>query len=81
MRTLRKIYNKVFNPYKIDTCSICNHTSYFHREERAKAGYPGVTCYGYNGLQPSWEKRCRCPGYIAKTNLDYLEYKDKEANG
>lgn len=77
MLIFRKIRN-LFNPYKIDTCSSCDHGEYFHRGDLAQSNYPGITCYGYNGFKPSYEKRCRCKGFIQKTNLDYLEYKAAE---
>lgn len=85
MKLLRKIYNILFNPFKIDTCGGCDHTNYFHHPDRVKANYPGITCYGSVTSNPfkndAWKytNRCRCQGFITKTNLDYLEYKAKEA--
>ncbi len=84
MRTIRKIYNKVFNPFKIETCSSCDHEKVFHHPDRVAAGYPGITCYGkqhnpFSSLAEQYANRCRCQGFIEKTNLDYLEYKSKEA--
>lgn len=78
MKILRKIKN-LFTPYNKDTCHSCDHEQYFHRGDLANSNYPGITCYGYKGFQPSYEKRCRCAGFVAKSNLDYLEYKAEEA--
>lgn len=85
MWLLRKLKN-VVNPYKIDTCSTCDHVKYLHHPDRITYGYPGITCYGQHPNPFSsdafrYANRCRCESFIKKTNLDYLEYKDREVNG
>lgn len=85
MKLLRKIWNKLFNPFKIDTCSSCDHYKIFHHPDRVATSYPGITCfgvakgYGWSSDAKKYANRCRCQGFREKTNLDYLEYKAKEA--
>ncbi len=73
MKLLNKI-RSIIKPFNMKTCSSCDHEEIYHRTEAIGSAYPGITCFGYSGLKSNYDKLCKCPGFIKKSNLDYLEY-------
>jgi hypothetical protein len=74
---IRRIIN-LFRPFHKGRCRNCNHQENVHRTWLIAAGYPGARCYG-GGNWICNRAFCKCPSFEAMGNLDYLEYKAKEA--
>ncbi len=71
-----KWFINLFNPFHKGWCRNCNHPEEYHRLVLITLGYPGARCRigALGGI-----KFCSCQRFEPMGNLDYLEYKAREA--